>query len=245
MKKIAIIPARYKSTRLKNKLMKKIGNKTIIRRTYEKVSKMNIFDKVLVVTDNKIIFNEIKKNKGKVLISKKKHKTGTDRIAEIAKNIKADIIFNIQGDEPFIKKKPLLDLINILKKDSKKKIDLATIIEKIKNKKNINDPNYVKVIINKKKFAIYFSRLAIPYFNKKENIKINYYKHIGVYAFHKKHLMSFSKLKQLQNEKTEKIECLRFLEHGKKIKIIITKNSGIKIDTIEDLKNAEKFLKKK
>ncbi|XOD66711.1 MAG: 3-deoxy-manno-octulosonate cytidylyltransferase [Flavobacteriales bacterium Tduv] len=241
MRNIAVIPARYQASRFPKKLMALLGDKTVIRRTYEATLRMRLFDEVLVITDSQQIFEEIFRHGGKVLMSLKNHETGTDRITEIAGELDANIIVNIQGDEPFVQREPLEGLLKLFEKDAEKRIDLATLVQEIKERDKINDPNYVKVAIDKEDFALYFSRAPIPYL-RETDFTPKYFEHIGVYAFRKEALMGFSELPMLQNERSEKIECLRFLEHGRKIKILETNYVRIEIDTPEDLEHARKWI---
>ncbi|MGM5630338.1 3-deoxy-manno-octulosonate cytidylyltransferase [Apibacter raozihei] len=243
MKIIAVIPARYAASRFPAKLMGMLGEKTVIRSTYENAKETLLFDDVFVVTDSEIIHNEITRNGGKAIMSIKEHETGSDRIAEAVANIECDIIINIQGDEPFVKKEPLAQLIHAFHQDAKNEIDVATLIRKMDDWALIEDPNYVKVIKDKDDYALYFSRSVIPY-PREKNFIADYYEHVGVYAFRKDALVSFSKLPMLQNEKAEKIECIRYLEYGMKIKLIQTDFVGVEIDTPEDLEKANEILKK-
>ncbi len=242
MKIIAVIPARYASTRLPAKLMQDLGGKTIILRTYEAAIATNLFDDVFVVTDSDLIFNEIISNGGKAIKSIKEHESGSDRIAEAISNIDVDIVVNVQGDEPFINKEPLAQLIEVFKNDAERKIDLASLMFQITDKEEINNPNNVKVIADQQGFALYFSRSVIP-FPREENIGVRYMKHIGIYAFRKQALLDFYSLPMLSLEASEKLEQLRYLEYGKRIKMVETNHIGIGIDTIEDLEKARKFLK--
>jgi 3-deoxy-D-manno-octulosonate cytidylyltransferase len=235
---IALIPARYDSSRFPGKMLAKLGDKSVIRTTYETAVKMQIFSDVYVVTDNQNIFDDIVNNGGKAIFSKNSHDTGTDRIAEAAENIDADIIFNIQGDEPFIKKEPLINLVSAFENPA---VDVATLVQKLDNPEEINNPNFVKVVMDKNNFVLYFSRSPIPY-NRDNQPVINYYEHIGVYAFRKSALLIFSKLTPTPAELAEKIEPIRFLENGLKIKVSETEYMGIEIDTPEDLKKANDFL---
>lgn len=241
MKVVALIPARYDSTRFYGKMLAKLGDKTVIRHTYERALSFGIFDDVYVVTDHDGIFNEIFDNGGKVIKSKKSHDTGTDRIAEAAENIDADIIFNIQGDEPFIKPEPLKMLIDSFADES---VSVATLMQKLDNVDEINSPNFVKIVKDLNGFVMYFSRSTIPY-NRDKNSTPDYYEHIGVYAFRKEALLKFSQLEPTPNEIAEKVESIRFLEHGMKIKVFETDYMGIEIDTEEDLINANNYLKNK
>lgn len=241
MKIIAVIPARYASTRFPAKLMQDLGGKTVISRTYEAAVKTELFDDVFVVTDSDIIFNEITDNGGKAIMSIKEHESGSDRIAEAVENLDVDIVVNVQGDEPFINKEPLADVLEVFKSDTAREIDLASLMIEINNWEDIENPNNVKVIVDQKQFALYFSRSVIPYPRDKEAGAI-YYKHIGIYAFRKHALMDFYKLPMQSLEATEKLEQLRYLEYGKKIRMVETTHVGIGIDTPEDLEKARKML---
>jgi 3-deoxy-manno-octulosonate cytidylyltransferase (CMP-KDO synthetase) len=241
MKIIAVIPARYASTRFPAKLMQDLCGKTVILRTYEAAMSTNLFDDVFVVTDSDLIYNEIISNNGKAIMSIKEHESGSDRIAEAVENIEADIIINVQGDEPFINKPPLEQIIEAFKQDANKKIDLASLMFEIKDKSEIENPNNVKVITDQQGFALYFSRSVIP-FPREENVGVRYMKHIGIYAFRKQALLDFAKLPMLSLEASEKLEQLRYLEYGKRIKMIETSHASIGIDTLEDLEKARLLL---
>ena len=237
MKIIAVIPARYASTRFPAKLMQDLGGKTVILRTYEAAISTNLFDDVFVVTDSDLIYNEIISNGGKAIMSIKEHESGSDRIAEAVENMEVDIVINVQGDEPFINKKPLEELIEVFKNDTEKKVDLGSLMFQITDKEEINNPNNVKVITDQQGFALYFSRSVIP-FPREENVGVRYMKHIGIYAFRKQALLDFAKLPMLSLEASEKLEQLRYLEYGKRIKMIETSHASIGIDTLEDLEKA-------
>ena len=241
MKIIAVIPARYASTRFPAKLMQDLGGKTVIRRTYEAAVKTNLFDDVFVVTDSDLIYNEIISNGGKAIMSVKEHESGSDRIAEAIENMEVDLVINVQGDEPFINKEPLEELITIFKNDSEKKVDLGSLMFQITDKEEINNPNNVKVIIDQQGFALYFSRSVIP-FPRDENAGVRYMKHIGIYAFRKQALLDFYNLPMLSLEASEKLEQLRYLEYGKRIKMVETTHGSIGIDTKEDLEKARKLI---
>ncbi|QNM86676.1 3-deoxy-manno-octulosonate cytidylyltransferase [Polaribacter pectinis] len=241
MKIIAMIPARYSASRFPGKLMKDLGGKSVILRTYEAALNTNLFDDVYVVTDSDIIFNVISNAGGKAIMSKKEHECGSDRIAEAVENIDADIVINVQGDEPFIDEISLSKLIDVFKNDAKKEIDLASLKVQITNKEDVENPNNVKVITDIDNLAIYFSRSVIPYHRDKE-INVKYYKHKGVYAFRKQALLDFYNTPITPLEASEKIEAIRYQEIGKKIKMVETDVEAVGIDTPEDLEKAKKYL---
>ncbi len=242
MKIIAVIPARYASTRFPAKLMQDLGGKTVIRRTYESALETGLFDEVFVVTDSELIFDEIVKNGGKAIMSQKEHESGSDRIAEAVQDMDVDIVVNVQGDEPFIDKESLAKIIELYKNDTKKEIDLASLMREIADLEAIQNPNNVKVITDQFGFALYFSRSVIPY-PRDSNAGVRYFQHIGVYAFRKQALMDFYSLPMKSLEASEKLEQLRYLEFGKKIRMIETTHVGIGIDTPQDLEKArERFL---
>ncbi|OEK04999.1 3-deoxy-manno-octulosonate cytidylyltransferase [Roseivirga misakiensis] len=241
MKVVALIPARYDATRFPGKLMAKLGSKTVILRTYESVIKTGLFAETYVVTDSDVIYKEITSNGGKAIKSQKEHECGSDRIAEAAEQIEADIIVNVQGDEPFTKKAPLEQLLAVFEGKDADQIDLASLMQVLTKVNLIEDPNYVKVVVDNNDYALFFSRSPIPYPRNKE-ADTKYFEHIGVYAFRKQALLDFYHTPMTVLEDTEKIECLRYLEIGKKIKMVETEYMGIEIDTPEDLENAKAFI---
>jgi 3-deoxy-manno-octulosonate cytidylyltransferase (CMP-KDO synthetase) len=241
MKVIAVIPARYASTRFPAKLMQDLGGKTVITRTYEAAVNTNLFDDVFVVTDSDLIFNEIISQGGKAIMSSKEHESGSDRIAEAVSNLEVDIVINIQGDEPFIDKDSLAKLIQVYKNDSKGEVDLSSLMREITAIQDIENPNNVKVVVDQSGFALYFSRSVIPY-PREINVGVRYMQHIGIYAFRKQALMDFYSLPMKSLEASEKLEQLRYLEFGKRIKMVETNHIGIGIDTPEDLEKARKLL---
>lgn len=240
MKIIAVIPARYEASRFPGKLMQILGEKTVIATTYQNVVETALFDEVFVATDSEIIFDEIIKNGGKAVMTGQ-HETGSDRIAEAVQNIDCDIVVNVQGDEPFLKTEPLKQLISVFNEDSEEKISLASLKIKLKNTDEIENPNNVKVITDYEGFALYFSRAVIPY-PRETHRDVEYFKHIGVYAFRKNALLNFAKLPMKPLEISEKIECIRYLEYGMKIKMIETDFIGVGIDVPEDLEKARAIL---
>ncbi|WP_420601271.1 3-deoxy-manno-octulosonate cytidylyltransferase [Flagellimonas sp.] len=237
-----MIPARYKASRFPAKLMQDLGGKPVIIRTYEAAVQTKLFDEVYVVTDSDIIFDTISGIGGKVLMSRKEHESGSDRIAEAVEDMDVDIVINVQGDEPFIDKESLTKIIEVFRNDAEKEIDLASLMTPITEWDEISNPNTVKVIVDNQDFALYFSRSPIPY-PRDEGVDATYYKHKGIYAFRKRALLDFQRLPMLPLEAKEKIEAIRFLEYGKKIKMVETHVSGIEIDTPEDLERAKKAWK--
>ncbi len=233
-----MIPARYAASRFPGKLMQDLGGKTVILRTYLATVETGLFEDVFVVTDSDIIYNEITSNGGKAIMSIEEHDCGSDRIAEAVRDMDVDIVVNVQGDEPFTERESLKKVLDVFYKDETNEIDLASLMTPIYNEEDINNPNNVKVIVDKRNFALYFSRAPIPYPRAKDT-HITYYKHKGIYAFRKQALIDFPKLKMLPLEATEKIEAIRYLEYGRKIKMVETGVTGIEIDTPEDLERAK------
>lgn len=233
-----MIPARYAASRFPAKLMQDLSGKPVIVRTYEAAIKTELFDAVYVVTDSTVIYESITKAGGLAIMSKTEHDCGSDRIAEAVTDMNVDIIVNVQGDEPFTDRESLLGVMEVFKNDTSKEIDLASLMVKITDEEEINNPNTVKVIVDNRNFALYFSRAPIPFPRAKDSGTV-YYKHKGIYAFRKSALMDFQRLPMLSLEATEKIEAIRYLEYGKKIKMVETTVSGIEIDTPEDLAKAQ------
>lgn len=242
MKIIAVIPARYASTRFPAKLLQDLGGKTVIQRTYEAAKNTQLFDDVFVVTDSILIYDEIINNGGKAIMSIKEHESGSDRIAEAVENLDVDIVVNVQGDEPFINDEPLAKVLDVFRTDFDKKIDLASLMFEINDEKEIENPNNVKVVTDQNGFALYFSRSVIPY-PREKNVGVRYMKHIGIYAFRKQALLDFYHLPMKSLEASEKLEQLRYLEFGKRIKMVETHQGSIGIDTPEDLENARQLLR--
>jgi 3-deoxy-manno-octulosonate cytidylyltransferase (CMP-KDO synthetase) len=241
MKIIAVIPARYASTRFPAKLMQDLGGKTVIQRTYKAAVNTRLFDDVFVVTDSILIYDEIITNGGKAIMSIAAHESGSDRIAEAVENLDVDIVVNVQGDEPFINTKPLAELLDVFRNDFDQKVDLASLMFEIKDTVEIENPNNVKVVTDQNGFALYFSRSVIPY-PRDINVGVRYMKHIGIYAFRKQALLDFYRLPMKSLEATEKLEQLRYLEFGKRIKMVETNQGSIGIDTPEDLEKARKMI---
>ena len=242
MKIIAVIPARYASTRFPAKLMQDLCGKTVITRTYEAAVQSQLFDAVFVVTDSDLIFKEIESQGGKAIRRVREHESGSDRIAEAVANMDVDIVVNVQGDEPFIDTESLKQLITIFKNDTESKVDLASLMREITDDFAIENPHNVKVVVDQNQFALYFSRSVIP-FAREKNVGVRYFQHIGIYAFRKQALIDFYKLPMKSLEASEKLEQLRYLEFGKRIKMVETMHLGIGIDTENDLFRARELWK--
>ncbi|MGX1023671.1 3-deoxy-manno-octulosonate cytidylyltransferase [Psychroflexus sp. MBR-150] len=237
---IAMIPARLQATRFPRKLLQDLGGKSVIVRTYLNTKATGLFDEVIVVTDSQEIVDDIKSHGGQVMMSQKEHRCGSDRIAEAVETINTDIVVNVQGDEPFTDKDSLENLLNVFHQNDAEQIDLASLMTPLNDLDDIQNPNYVKVIVNQQNFALYFSRSPIPY-HRNQTISVQYYRHKGIYAFRKQAILDFSKLPMLGLEAAEQIECIRFLEHGKTIKMVQTQENSFGIDTPQDLDRAKAF----
>lgn len=238
MKTAALIPARYASTRLPAKLVQDLGGISVIQRTYVSTVATGVFDEVWVVTDSKEIERQILDLGGSVFMSKKVHQSGSDRIAEALEQVDADLIVNVQGDEPFQDPKSLKDLVAVF---DKSKVKMASLMCRISEDEAYN-PNTVKVVLDDKKHAIYFSRSPIP-FNRERTEDIFYWKHVGVYSYTRELLLEFTSWPKGRLEQIEMLEQLRLIERGVKIKMVETEHQAIAIDTKEDLDRARNFLK--
>lgn len=234
----ALIPARYASTRLPSKLVQDLGGKSVIQRTYLSTVQTGVFDEVWVVTDHPEIKQQIESIGGKVFVSQKEHQSGSDRIAEAMDSVEADLIVNVQGDEPFQDEKSLRDLVGVF---SDPRVDVATLKTKI-TPIEAENPNAVKVVTDLWGDALYFSRSRIPY-NRELDPEVTYWKHIGVYAYRKTVLHDYTGLPKSQLESTEMLEQLRLLENGYRIRVVETVHQAIAIDTEEDLEKARQYLK--
>jgi 3-deoxy-manno-octulosonate cytidylyltransferase (CMP-KDO synthetase) len=239
MKVIAAIPARYAASRFPGKLIADLHGKPVIQHTYENVHQSGLFDRVIIITDNSEIESVVLGFGGDVIRSQKDHQCGSDRIAEAIFDSDVDIVINVQGDEPFIHPDGLASLIEVFKSDTKKEIDLASLMIPISDE--INNPNVVKVITDLYNRALYFSRSAIPHQRSKET-HATVYKHVGVYAFRKSALIDFYEHAPTPLELAEQIEAIRYLEMGKTIQMIETQFEGVGIDAPEDLERAKKLI---
>ncbi len=242
MKIIAVIPARYASTRFPAKLMQDLGGMPVITRTFFAARETGLFDEVFVATDSTEIFDEIISRGGKAFMSQRAHESGSDRIAEAVAHLEADIVVNVQGDEPFIDREALAQLVEVFRADAESIVDLASLMCPIPDQEDVANPNVVKVVTDASGFALYFSRSRIPY-NREPARPAQYFRHIGVYAFRKRAIMEFSLMQPTPLEIAEKLEQLRYLESGRRIKMVVTGHSGVGIDTPEDLERARMMIK--
>lgn len=239
---IAMIPARLQASRFPRKLLQDLGGMSVIARTYLSTVQTNLFDDVFVVTDSHEIAQDLEQHQAKVIMSKKEHACGSDRIAEAVENIDTDIVINVQGDEPFTDKDSLEKLLNVFYQNDAENIDLASLKTRLNAQEDIINPNYVKVITDKNDFALYFSRSPMPY-HRNTSVDVQYYRHKGIYAFRKQAILDFYHLPMRSLEAAEQIECIRFLEYGKTIKMVETTEDSFGIDTPQDLDRAKQYLK--
>ncbi len=246
---VGIIPARFASTRLKGKPLVDIGGKPMIQHTYESVKKSKLLSDVIIAVDDERVYDVAKKFGANVKMTPKELSTGTDRIAYVAKKLTtAEIIVNIQGDEPFIPGKMIDQAIEPLLSD--RKVMVSTLAKRIKEVNELNSPSIPKVVFDYQNYALYFSRSPIPYIrdvaSDKQKLKVaDIYKHIGLYVFRKQQLLNFTKMKQTDLEKFEKLEQLRLLENNIKIKVVVTEEESLSIDTEEELETARLFYENK
>ena len=244
MKVICVIPARYGSTRFKGKPLADICGKSMIQRTYEQVKKSKLIDAVYIATDDDRIKDNAESFGAKVIMTSKEHVCGTDRIAESIQHIKCnkdDVIVNVQGDEPLIDPQALDTVIKPFLKD--RRLNMGCLIAKIKDLSEYEDPNIVKVVKDKDNFALYCSRSLIPY--SKEGDLTNVYKQFGVYVYRKDFLIKFSKMEPTHYEKIEKLEQLRALENGFKMKVVETYYDSVSVDVPEDLEKVINIIERK
>ncbi|MCE5313138.1 MAG: 3-deoxy-manno-octulosonate cytidylyltransferase [Nitrospiraceae bacterium] len=244
MPAIVIIPARYASTRFPGKPLCPLKDKPLIQHVYERAAKAKRADAVFVATDNRMIFNAVQGFGGRAVLTSEHHQSGTDRIAEAltiieeTESLKPDVVVNLQGDEPLVRPDMIDDVISLLDDN---RADMGTLVKRITSPSEIDNPNVVKALFGPEGFALYFSRAAVPYYRDEGVLKI-YYKHIGIYSYRRDVLLKFSKMELTPLEKAEKLEQLRALENGFKIKIKETEFETIGVDTPEDLERAERCL---
>ncbi|MCC3144271.1 3-deoxy-manno-octulosonate cytidylyltransferase [Halanaerobium sp. Z-7514] len=241
-KTAAVIPARYDSTRFPAKALAKIAGKEMVVRVMEAVQKSKLIDEVIVATDDKRIKAVVEANGGKAVMTSSEHQTGTDRIAEAAENIDADLIVNVQGDEPLISQATIAQAIKPFQDEENLK--MSTLRRRLDSTKAA-DPNIVKVVVDKDDYAIYFSRFPIPYYRDQERKDKEYFQHIGLYVYKRDFLLKYSAMNSTNLEKAESLEQLRVLENGFKIKVVETETKLIGVDRKEDIELVEEELKKR
>jgi len=239
VKTAAFIPARLEAGRFPRKLLQDLGGKPVIVRTYENAVATGLFDRVWVITDSPEIAQVIKDAGGTVRLSRRFHPTGTDRIAPFAAESGADVILNIQGDEPFVSRRALAPLLEVLDRDPDGRIDIASLMRPVRDEAEFKDPNLVKVVTDADDFALYFSRAPIPW--PKDGIFRGARAHIGVYAFRRPVLERVASLSPSPLEQIEGLENLRFLQAGFRIKMVLTDEPFTGIDTPADLERARKL----
>lgn len=254
MSVVAVIPARYGSTRLPGKPLAIIGGKPMIQHVYENASKAKLLDQIIVATDDRRIEEAVKRFGGNVVRTSKDHASGTDRLAEVARKLKAaDWLVNIQGDLPFIRAQTIARAIQPLMDD--RKIPMGTVCTAIYEMKDWQNPNVVKVLKDRAGFALYFSRAPIPFFRNNEidvagktstsssNQRLWGYRHLGLYVYRRDFLLKFAGLRPTPLERIESLEQLRALQNGYPIYVAEVDEHPIEVDTPDDLKNAERYLK--
>ncbi len=240
-KTVIIIPARYSSTRLCGKLLMEVDSKPIIQWVWEAAKKSKLADEIIIATDSELIFNKAKDFGANVEMTSVEHKSGSDRICEVAKrHSEYDYILNMQGDEPQITPEVIDLAISTLTKND---CDISTLVRQITDIEQIQDPNCVKCVFDNDFNALYFSRCPIPYERNKG--EANYYAHIGIYGYKRESLIKMTSLEQSDLEKAESLEQLRALKNGMKIKVAITKLNPIGIDTQRDLNRFKNIVEKK
>lgn len=238
MKTIAVIPARYAATRFPGKLMQHLGGQTVIARTYLATKGSGLFDEVLVATDSDVIAREIEQYGGTIFRSRQEHESGSDRIAEAVRDREVDVIVNVQGDTPFVQAEPLQKLVDLFGDPA---VQVASLMDVISDEAALHDPNVVKVCVDGRNNSLLFSRSLIPY-PRNTDSAITHYRHIGVYAYRKETLLQFTQWPVTPLEDAEKIECLRYLEHGIQLRMALTPPMGIDINTPDDLARAQAFV---
>lgn len=241
MEKVIVIPARYESTRLPGKPLLEIAGKPLIRLVYERAGESRMKDRIIVATDDERIADAISSFGAEAVMTSPSCRSGTDRVFEAIKEMEADIIINLQGDEPFIRPDMADLLFSVMEKED---LDMATLCCPIANDKEYHDPNTVKVVLDRHGFALYFSRSPIPYLRNSSNRPL-LYKHIGIYAFKRDFLVRFVAMPKSRLEETESLEQLRVLENGFRIRVLTTHYDGFGIDTLADLERARLVLDRK
>ncbi|MDD4203028.1 MAG: 3-deoxy-manno-octulosonate cytidylyltransferase [Candidatus Omnitrophica bacterium] len=241
MKTIGVIPARYSSTRLPGKMLAEIHGKPLIQWVWENIIKSKKLDDIIIACDDEKVLNSIKKFGGRSVMTDPSLLSGTDRVAAVVKDMDVDVVVNIQGDEPMMPSNVIDKLVDVF--TDKNDVVMATAVKVLKDKNEIQNPNVVKAVLDNSKNAIYFSRSPMPYLRDQNDLPLaRYYKHLGVYAYKKDFLIKYTKMEQTMLEKVEKLEQLRVVENGYKIKVIQTDFDSIGVDTLEDLERVRELL---
>ena len=239
MKILGVIPARYQSSRFEGKPLAELGGKPMIQHVYERASKSERLSDLLVATDDDRIFAAVEGFGGKALMTAADHPSGTDRVAEAARAREADVVVNIQGDEPFISPLAIDQLVRPF--GHSPELDMSTLCRRIEEDEPLSDPNVVKVVTDRHGYALYFSRSLIPHPRRGENPQA--FEHIGLYAYRKEFLLRFASLPPTPLEQAEGLEQLRALEHSAKIRVVTTADhAGVSVDTPADLEAAKALL---
>jgi 3-deoxy-manno-octulosonate cytidylyltransferase (CMP-KDO synthetase) len=255
MSVVAIIPARYGSTRLPGKPLAQIGGKPMIQHVYQSAAKAKVLDRVIVATDDRRIEAAVKKFGGEVMMTSPDHASGTDRLAEVARKIKADLLVNVQGDLPFIHAQTITRAVQPLARN--RAIPMGTVCTAIFDESEWHNPNVVKVLTDRAGFAMYFTRAPIPYVLKHDldpsgqKIQIRTkqrlwgFRHLGLYVYRRDFLLKFARLRASPLERIESLEQLRAMENGYQIYVARVDERSVEVDTVEDLRRAETFLKRR
>jgi len=250
MKRIAVIPARWQSTRLKGKVLADINGKPMVQHVWEKVKKAHMIDDVIIAVDKEKVFKVCESFGAKVVYTSPEQPSGTDRLAEVVNSIEADVVINVQADEPLIRPLMIDELAEVFEYEPN--LQMATLIKRIHKKEEVDNPNVVKVVVDRKGYALYFSRSAIPYVRDAEeketgspeetDVSNRYFKHIGLYSYTKDFIFTYTNLPKSTLETEEKLEQLRALEHGYKIKTIETRYDTVGVDTLSDLEKVRQIM---
>lgn len=244
---VAIIPARYGSTRLPGKPLASIGGKPMIQHVYESASKARVLDRVLVATDDRRIAAAVKKFGGEAVLTSKHHTSGTDRLAEVARTIRADLLVNVQGDLPFIHADTITRAVRPLRRD--RRIQMGTVCNPIYDEDEWRNPNIVKVLMDRAGFALYFTRSPVPYvrdasiaLGSDAKRRLWGYRHLGLYVYRRQFLLKFARLRPTPLEQIESLEQLRAMAYGYRIHVALVDEQSVEVDTAEDLKRATDYL---
>jgi len=252
MRVIAVIPARWNSTRFRGKVLADINGKPMVQHVWERVKRAHEVDDIVVAVDKERVFKVVESFGGKAVFTAPEQPSGTDRVVEVINSIDADIVINVQADEPLVHPLMIDELARV--HEYEKNVNMATLVKRIHRKEEITDPNVVKAVVDRKGFALYFSRSPIPYVrgggadmpvnpSDMEDISGRYFKHVGIYSYTKDFLFTYTNLPKSTLEIEEGLEQLRVLEHGYKIKTVETRYDTIGVDTPEDLEKVKEILK--